>query len=109
MTVLELDDEKIFKLAGDPAVYAAAPFLEPMKNAALSAAAKYRSCKKCQKPAYIKTAKAVGGAFVRLTLDADPSLYPPLKAIIFKILNVHHADQVMMNYTKDGQQHQLTF
>jgi len=112
MTILELNSEKLFKVAGDFAVYTAAPFLEPMKNSALSAAAKYRGCKECQKPAYLRVARSVGAAFVRLTLDGDPAYYPALKAAIFSILNVHPSyapDLVSMNYVQNGEQRQLTF
>lgn len=109
MIVLELDHEKLFKVAGDLAIYVAAPFLEPMKNSALQAAAKYRKCKTCQKSAYLKTAHAVGSAFVRLTLDGDAVYYPALKESIFNILNVHNANKVLMNYSQDGKQRQLTF
>ena len=88
MNILDLNAERIFKVAGDPATYAAAPFLEPMKNSSMAAWTKYRNCPKCQKPAYLRTARLVGAAFARLVSEADPSTYPPLREVILKILNV---------------------
>jgi len=110
MNVLNMTAERVMKVAGDPALYEAAPFLNPMKDKALSLASKFRGCKNCQKPALLKAARAMGNAFARLTVDADPAGYPALKQAIFNILNVHNAERVIVSYlTNKGEHKDLAF
>ena len=110
MNTLHLTPERVVKVVGDPAVYQAAPFLNPMKDSALAAASRFRGCKNCQKPAFARAARAMGGAFARLTLEADPDLYPLLKQAIFNILNVRDAELVIISFIdKFGKKRDLTF
>jgi len=111
MSTLALDGEKIFKVAGDPATYTAAPFLAPIKPTALKYAAKYRDgCKTCHRPQYLKIVRAIASAFTKLTVDADAAQREELKRIAIKILNVKGVKQILIQY-KDpkGQSKELVF
>lgn len=112
MTILELTPELLFKIAGDPAIYSVSPFLEPMKIAALTKAARYKGgCKNCEKRALAQDMKLVGAALIRLLSTqhvADPESVIPFKKMALTILR-NTAEQLMVKYRVDGQERFLQF
>lgn len=112
MTVLELTPSLLFKIAGDPAIYSVAPFLEPMRIAALTKAAQHKGgCKGCKERHFLKDAGLVGAALVRLLsvqYEADPASVIPFKMMALKILK-NSSEQVMVKYHVNGQERFLQF
>ena len=105
MNALDLKAELLFKLAGDPAIYASAPFLEPMKKAAMAKAAGYRSgCAGCRRKAFLRDAELVGAAMTRLLktqYEANPVSIVPFKEAALRALKTE-ASQIVIRFRTDG-------
>lgn len=112
MKALELTSEMMFKLGGDPATYASAPFLEPMKIAALTKAAQYKGgCPTCQKGAQMRDAQLVGAAMARLlygTYQENRGALKAFKSTALKILN-NQAEELIVRFKINGVPQHIQF
>jgi len=112
LNVLELNAELMFKLAGDPAIYAAAPFLEPMRLAAFSKVIHHKGgCSGCQRGAFLRDAGLVAAAMTRLLHGAyleDKSRLMGFKKTSLKILN-NPAGELLIKFKINGKDHQIQF
>lgn len=111
--ILELTTQIVIRISGDPALYVAAPFLEPMRKPALSLHQKYRDphCPKCVQDAKFKAFQAVANAMTALlTAEAAqaPNRLAAFKDVVRKILNMP-VDQVVVRYKKAGKDAELQF
>lgn len=111
--IMELTAEMLFKVAGDPAIYRAAPYLEPMKSAALNQAANFRGgCVSCKRAAYVKVTTAVAAAATRLLkeqFEKDATCSGVIRQTIEAILGVKDVDQFLIRYREGNQTRQLVF
>lgn len=110
--VLELTTAVVLRISGDPALYQAAPFLEPMREPALRLHAKYRNvCTNCAKEAKAKAFGAIACAMTSLLVEESrkaPNLLGAFKETVGKLLKMH-LDQVSVRYQKDGEAAELRF
>lgn len=110
--MLELNAELMFKLAGDPAIYAAAPFLEPMRIAAFSKVIQHKGgCSNCQKGRFVKDAGLVAAAMTRLLHGAymeNKDSLKGFKATSLKILN-NSAEEMLIRFKINNKDHQIQF
>jgi hypothetical protein len=112
MNVLDLKPLIALRIAGDPALYAEAPFLAPMQEAAMRVARKFgRGCADCQKPARDTAGRQVASAMAALIMaesNSSPNGLNAFKEVVRRILNTKF-DQVLIRYLKDGQQQVFQF
>jgi hypothetical protein len=112
MTVMDLKPLIALRIAGDPALYAAAPFLVPMKKAAMAVAKKFGAgCSKCQKAAQMAAGVQVASAMAALIVaerDRGMEQLNAFKDIVRKILNTQF-DHVLIRYAKDGKKQVFQF
>jgi hypothetical protein len=107
MTTLELTPLLALRLAGDPALYAASPFLEPMRKAAMSVAVRHgKGCSGCQKASRLRAGKQIASAMTALIVmegGRTPNQLESLKSISREILN-NTFDEILIRYVKEGKQ-----
>ena len=110
--IMELTPLIALRLAGDPALYNQAPFLEPMKSAAMMVAAKYGgNCTQCQKAAQMRAGVQVAYAMAALILAESGrpnNKLAKMKAVSRKILNTKF-DKLLIRYTKHNQDETFEF
>jgi hypothetical protein len=112
MNVMDLRPIIAIRVAGDPALYAEAPFLEPMKSAAMRTAIKFgKGCTKCKEAARTRAGQQIASAMAALILaesGRSPNRLEDLKVVMRKILNTKF-DQLLIRYLKDGKQQVFQF
>lgn len=106
MNIVVITPEIVFRLTARAEVYAAAPYLTPMRNAALGGHKKMpkKNCSSCAKRAKIRFSRQLCGAFTRLTKDhyrAGGGQLSKLKAVMSAILNLK-IDEVQLGYQEDN-------
>jgi hypothetical protein len=112
MTILELNPDLVFRVTGDPAVYAQAPFLLPMQKPALNLAARFRgACTSCAKNAKRQAAMQMANAFSSLVLAESaksPNALPELHKAVHAILRTPDSP-IQIRYFKDGKEALFSF
>lgn len=111
MKILEFNLDTAIRVSGDPALYHAAPFLEPMKQATLNLHAKYKGCTNCQKTTMRNQMKFVSNAMAALVLKESlktPNGLLALKGIIKQILRADF-EELLLRYMQDGKAQELKF
>jgi hypothetical protein len=112
MKVMDLKPLVALRIAGDPALYAEAPFLAPMKEAAMRVAKKFGvNCSQCQKIAQTRAGHQVASAMAALIMaehGKGMSQLNSFKEVVRKILNTQF-DRVLIRYAKDGRKQVFEF
>ena len=103
--VVTLNADIVMRLTADPALYAVAPFLEPMRDPAMRIHKKLGAhCKSCARMALQRAAVHLSNAFVKLVADEynrHPNTLLALKGTMAKILNTQ-IDEVRVQYFAPG-------
>lgn len=112
-SIVELTTQIVIRISGDPALYSAAPFLEPMRKPALNLHQKYRDphCPKCVQEAKIQAFKAVANAMTSLLVAEHaqtPNRLAAFKQAAGNILNMK-VDQILVTYKQGGKDAVLQF
>ncbi len=113
LSIVELTTQVVIRISGDPALYTAAPFLEPMRKPAMNLHQKYRdpNCPKCVQDAKLQAFRAVGNAMTSLLAAENaqsPNRLGEFKKVIANILKMK-VDQVTVRYRQGGKDVVLQF
>ena len=114
MTTIVLDPLTVYRITADPQLFAALPFLEPMRKAALSAHAKLGDghCSSCTQNARDYIALKLGNALTRLLAteaEKKPNQLNTFKRIVARVLNTS-IDEIRVKYRDEhAQEHEVIF
>ncbi len=111
--VVYLRPEHVMAMTKEPAIYAAFPFLEPMRESALKVHNQLAklNCKGCTATARNKATAMIAGALVALVDNESrrqPNCLADFRAQICKTLQLS-ADELRLSWAKDGKTGTIRF
>lgn len=113
--IIHLTPKIVWRITADPAIYTQAPFLKPIKNAALALHTRLKSgagCSGCVQNAVDQVSVQLANAFSKLTVDESrkkPNALGSLKEVMGKILNLKLKEVRIQYKTTTGGDAELVF